>query len=179
LCAAPEQSAAQNARLHEKIELCKTCHGADGNSTIEKTPSLAGQPEFFLLNQLVLIREGVRPVREMAEAARDLTDDDIQALAAYYSRLPAKPAGPKPDPALAAKAKPLAEKLLCGSCHGKGLEGIDQIPRLAKQRVDYLIYAMRAYKTDARPGADTTMAAAIASASDSDLIALAHYAASF
>ncbi len=167
-----------SAKLRERIEVCKTCHGADGNSQMEKIPSLAGQPEYFLLNQLVLMREGVRPVKEMAEFVKDLTDEDIQSLSAYFSKLVPILTGPKPDPALVAKGKPVAEKLLCVSCHGKKLEGVEQIPRLSGQRIDYMIAAMRAYRMDKRPGADTTMSAAIASASDGDLVALAHYAAS-
>ena len=166
-----------SGKLQARVEVCKTCHGPDANSSQQRIPSLAGQPEFFLLNQLVLMREGVRPVKEMADFVKDLTDEDIQTLAGYFSKLEPALTGGKPDPALVAKARPLAEKLVCISCHGKKLEGVEQIPRLAKQRIDYLVYAMRAYKTDKRPGADTTMAAAIASASDADLIALAHWAA--
>ena len=57
---------AQNAALAEKIQLCSACHGEDGNSKLEKIPSLAGQPAFFILNQLFLMREGVRKVEAMA-----------------------------------------------------------------------------------------------------------------
>ena len=51
---------AQVTTLAQRIELCGSCHGRDGNSSVEKIPSLAGQPEFFILNQLFLMREGVR-----------------------------------------------------------------------------------------------------------------------
>ena len=46
--------------LQERLQLCGTCHGEDGNSKMEKTPSLAGQPELFLTNQLILFRERLR-----------------------------------------------------------------------------------------------------------------------
>ena len=52
------------------------------------------------------------------------------------------------------------------------------MPRLAKQRIDYLIVTMKAYRDNPRPGADTAMSAAIAGVPDADLTALAHYAAS-
>ena len=42
----------QSISLAERIKLCSACHGEDGNSRIEKIPSLAGQPDFFVLNQL-------------------------------------------------------------------------------------------------------------------------------
>jgi cytochrome c553 len=35
---------AQTMSLPERIQLCGTCHGEDGNSRMEKIPSLAGQP---------------------------------------------------------------------------------------------------------------------------------------
>lgn len=65
----------------ERIAQCKSCHGETGNSTMDATPSLAGQPEFFLLNQLVLLREGVRKTKQMVPFVKDLKDKDIQALA--------------------------------------------------------------------------------------------------
>jgi len=58
------------------------------------------------------------------------------------------------------------------------LAGQEQMPRLAKQRIDYLIVTMKAYRDNPRPGADTAMSAAIAGVPDADLTALAHYAAS-
>src|SRR2546428_707277 len=46
----------------ERAKLCAACHGEDGNSRTANIPSLAGQPEFFIINQLFLMREGVRKV---------------------------------------------------------------------------------------------------------------------
>jgi len=78
LCFGP--ALAQNAALAEKIQLCGACHGEDGNSKMEKFPSLAGQPAFFILNQLFLMREGVRKVEAMAPIVKDLKDEDLDAL---------------------------------------------------------------------------------------------------
>ena len=72
--ASPAQSAAASA---EKLALCGACHGEDGNSKIEKIPSLAGQPAFFILNQLFLMREGVRKVDAMAPIVKDLKDKSL------------------------------------------------------------------------------------------------------
>ena len=41
----------QVATLAERIELCGSCHGQDGNSKLEKVPSIAGQPRLFVVNQ--------------------------------------------------------------------------------------------------------------------------------
>jgi cytochrome c553 len=52
------------------------------------------------------------------------------------------------------------------------------MPRLAKQRIDYLTYAMKAFRDDTRSGADTLMSNVVIGLSDADLAALAHWAAS-
>jgi cytochrome c553 len=52
------------------------------------------------------------------------------------------------------------------------------MPRLAGQRVDYLAYALKAYRDNTRKGADTLMSAAVFGVSDDDLRALAHFVSS-
>jgi cytochrome c553 len=170
--------ASQAATLQERVALCAGCHGEDGNSKIDKIPSLAGQPAFFILNSLFLMREGVRKVDAMASFVKDLTDEELDGLSRHYAALPAKPSGEKIDTALAQKGSAVATQRGCGSCHLPGLEGQQQMPRLAKQRIDYLIPTLKAYRDAPRPGADTAMSAAIAGASDDDIAALANFAAS-
>jgi cytochrome c553 len=170
-------AAAQSMSVEERITLCGTCHGEDGNSRLERIPSLAGQPEFFVTNQLILMREGVRKVEVMAPFVKDLTDDVIVALAKHYAGLAAKPSDEPIDQAKVKRGALLADALRCTSCHKPDLSGQDQMPRLAKQRIDYMTDAMKAYRDDKRTGADTTMTAVVLGVSDPDLEALAHYAA--
>jgi len=160
------------------IELCSTCHGEDGNSRMEKTPSLAGQPAFFVLNQLFLMREGVRRIEAMEPFVKELKDEDLQALSEHFAKLPAKPSGETVDPARVRRGEAVAAARRCGSCHLPSLAGQEQMPRLARQRIDYLVPTLKSYRDSPRPGADTAMSAAIAGASDDDIAALAHYAAS-
>src|SRR5262245_43427808 len=169
---------AQSMPLAERIQLCGACHGEDGNSRMANTPSLAGQPEFFLLNQLVLMREGVRRVEVMTPFVKDLKDDEINALPSHYARLAPKASDEPVDQALVARGAEVAAARRCGSCHLPNLAGQEQMPRVAKQRIDYLIVTMKSYRDNPRPGADTAMSAAVAGLSDADLTALAHYAAS-
>lgn len=176
--AASAPATAQPTDLGKRIETCVACHGADGNSRLERVPSLAGQPEFFILNQLFLMREGVRPIEQMAGVVKDLKDEDLQALASHFAKLPPKASEERVDPELARKGAALAERMRCGSCHLPTLAGQEQMPRLAKQRIDYMIEAMKAYRDNTRSGADTAMTAVIVGVSDADLTALAHYAAS-
>jgi cytochrome c553 len=174
---APASLAAETS-LQERIEQCAGCHGEDGNSRMENIPSLAGQPEFFVLNQLFLMREGVRKIEAMMPFVKDLKDDDLAALAKHFAGLTPKPSGEKVDPALARRGGELVARLRCGSCHQPDLAGQQQMPRVAKQRVDYLIYSLKAYRDDQRTGADTLMSNVVAGLPDSDIAALAHYAAS-
>jgi cytochrome c553 len=178
LCAAGTGASAQAMSLAERIEQCGTCHGENGASTLENVLSLAGQPEFFIINQLFIMREGVRKVEPMAPFVKDLKDDDLQALAAHYAKLTPKSSSEQIDPAKVERGAALPAKLRCASCHLPTLAGYEQMPRLAKQRVDYMIMAMKALRDDKRAGADTLMAAAIRGVSDEDFEALAHYAAS-
>lgn len=172
-----DQAGAQGLTLPERIAQCGTCHGEDGNSKLENIPSLAGQPAFFTLNQLILMREGVRKVEAMAPFVKDLTDADIQALADHFEKLPPKPSEETVDPALAERGARIAAQRRCESCHLPTLAGQQQMPRLAKQRIDYMVHAMKQYLTDSRTGADTAMTAAIFGLRDDDLAALAHWAA--
>ncbi|HWV51609.1 c-type cytochrome, partial [Pseudorhodoplanes sp.] len=92
-------------------------------------------------------------------------------------KLTPKPSGETIDPALAERGAKISAQRRCESCHLPSLAGQQQMPRLAKQRIDYMIYAMKQYLTDQRTGADTAMTASIFGLRDDDLAALAHYAA--
>jgi cytochrome c553 len=162
----------------ERIKLCGACHGEDGNSLLPNTPSLAGQPEFYLTNQLFLFREGVRKVAGMSELLKGLKDDDLVALASHFAKLEPKASEEAIDPALVKRGAALVEPMRCASCHLPSLAGQDQMPRLAKQRVDYLIHSLKEFRDNKRSGADTLMSNVVIGVSDDDLAALAHYASS-
>ena len=169
---------AQSVPLAERIKLCGACHGEDGNSRMENIPSLAGQPEFFIVNQLFLMREGVRRIEAMASFVKDLKDDELDALAKHFAKLPLKRSDEPIDPALVKRGAELSASLRCGSCHLPTLAGQQQMPRLAGQRIDYTIYTLKAFRDNKRSGADTAMTATVFGVSDADIAALAHYAAS-
>jgi len=169
---------AQGGQLSERIQTCTACHGEDGNSRMENIPSIAGQPAFFIVNQLILMRERVRPVEAMEPFVKDLKHDEATALASHFAKLPAKPSDEKIDPALARRGEEVAAARRCGSCHLPTLAGQEQIPRIGKQRVDYLVKSLKEFRDGTRLGADTNMSVPVVGLSDADLAALAHYAAS-
>ena len=92
------QSPAGGPPLEERLRVCAQCHGADGNSTQEGIPSLAGQPETFIVTQLILFREGLRSSEQMAPQAQGLDDDTVLALAAHFAALPARANDGPADP---------------------------------------------------------------------------------
>jgi cytochrome c553 len=172
------QTLGQGVPLAERIMQCAGCHGADGNSPLPKIPSLAGQPAFFVLNQLFLMREGVRKVEAMAPFVKDLKDEDLDMLSMYFTKLPPKSSDEPIDASLVKRGTEIAAQKKCVSCHKPNLAGDQQVPRIAKQRIDYLIQALTEFRGSGRPGADTLMSGAVTGLSDADLVALAHYAAS-
>jgi len=173
-------SCAFGASLEERIAVCLACHGAGGVSRVPETPSLAGKPQFFTVAQLFLLRHGRRNSAAMTAAAKGLTNDDLRGLSDYIAKLPTpEPPPESADPARAARGRALANQHHCTVCHNPDFSGREQMPRLANQREDYLLKAMREYKSGARIGYAGAMAVELRELSDADLDALAHYLAHF
>jgi len=68
-------------------QLCSTCHGVDGVAQIPNAPNLAGQPEIYLLESLDAYRTGKRQHEMMTVVAKDLSDQDVADLAAWYASI--------------------------------------------------------------------------------------------
>jgi cytochrome c553 len=164
--------------LQERLQLCSTCHGEKGISKMEKTPSLAGQPELFLTNQLILMREKLRKSKIMAPFVKGLKDDEIIALSAHFSKFAPEPTDEPVDTALAARGAEMVQKMFCGQCHLPDFSGREQMPRLTGQRLDYLIVSLTAYRDGSRSGIDSSMNGVMVGLSDADIRALANYLAS-
>jgi hypothetical protein len=77
------------------------CHGQDGVSTSGGTPNLAGQKAPYLQAQLGAFKSKDRKNDLMAAIAGQLSDDDIKALAEYWSSLPGAGASGSAPPAAA------------------------------------------------------------------------------
>jgi len=154
---------------------CAACHGADGNSTIAGTPSIAGQPRIFLENYLVMTREGIRGSPVMQTLFKGVPDKDLVALAVHFSKLKPKSSEEKADPKLFARGKDIASKNRCASCHEKTFSGREQMPRLAGQREEFLAEVMLQYRQNRRSGGDSMMNAALHGIPEADFKALAHY----
>jgi cytochrome c553 len=75
-------------RGKQKAAPCAACHGADGNKTLDATyPRLAGQYADYLEHTLKDYRSGARKNAIMQGFAKNLSDEDIADLAAYFQSL--------------------------------------------------------------------------------------------
>ena len=64
---------------------CAACHGTNGNS-VDTTPTLAGLDKGYFTTQMFAFKKGERSSTVMHHHAKGLTDDEITALAQYFSQ---------------------------------------------------------------------------------------------
>ena len=129
-------------------EGCAGCHGPNGNSVTEGTPSLAGQQPLYFIAATQAYLHGSREMSGMEQTLRGLSNTDIQKLALYF-------ASQKPLPRdEAAFGDPVAGEPLsasCGGCHGaNGVSHDAATPSLAGQDPQYLVNATSAYRGHVR-----------------------------
>ena len=118
---------------------CQHCHGLNGEASSAIYPRLSGQNEIYIAKQLHDFRSKKRKEATMNEMAADLTDDEITALAAYFSSQPTIVHRVR-DKQLAAVGEYIFQKgnqysgvADCASCHGENGEGNELRPRLSGQ----------------------------------------------
>jgi cytochrome c553 len=74
----------------QKALQCQACHGLDGLAKIPGAPHLAGQVQEYLVAAMRDYRSGARKNEMMTVVMRQLTDEDMEDLAAYYASLEPK-----------------------------------------------------------------------------------------
>jgi cytochrome c553 len=132
--------------LDARLPTCFACHGETGTSQLPETPSLGAQPAFYVTVQLLMFRDRLRVTEPMNEMAKGLTDAELQKAADIISKLPPpQPVADNPDPARMDKARALSQQHRCNFCHQANYAGQENVPRLAGQREDYLLKALRGY----------------------------------
>ena len=120
--AAPMQGRAADVEVgRRKAEVCAPCHGENGNSTIPTTPSLAGQQPLYLYYQLIQFREERRKDPQMSPFAANLSDADMQDIAAYFAaQKPVASQSGEADAQKVAAGKSASEVHHCTSCTRRG-----------------------------------------------------------
>ncbi len=131
---------------------CTMCHGAQGMS-VSNAPNLAGQYPEVIIKQLHDYRDGKRASSIMQALARNLTDKNVDDLAAYYAYLPKARNAPttyaEALPPLVRVGAPLRNVAPCISCHGSvdqklGAPWLEGMPR------DYLVVQLTNFRSGVR-----------------------------
>jgi len=161
--------AADKTAGEQKAATCIACHGPNGKSSNAQWPNLAAQQSSYIVNQLNAFKTGTRNNPMMQSMAANLSDDDINNLAAYYSSQPPVSAGGDPNLVKAGQTK----ASMCLGCHGSSAEGNGQFPRLAGQHPDYLAKQLSNFKEGVRKSGH--MQAIAGTLSEDDMKALAAY----
>ena len=185
-------AAAQNAARGQRIagQVCAACHAADGNSVAPTNPKIAGQFAEYLKKQLgdFKAQQDKKPARDnpiMTPMASNLSDEDIQSVAAYYASQKLRPASAA-DKDLAALGQKIwrggiaaSNVPACGGCHGPAGAGIPvQYPRLAGQFAEYVAAQLKGFKDGARSNdPNGVMRGVAARMTDREIQAVAQYAA--
>jgi cytochrome c553 len=76
----------------QRLQACANCHGPAGSGQHGLNPYLAGLDRRYLEAALTEWKSGSRktdPSQQMTQIAKNLSEADIQALAAYFARQPA------------------------------------------------------------------------------------------
>jgi cytochrome c553 len=139
---------------------CFTCHGLDGaGDSAGAFPRLTGQVAFYLYKQLVDYASGARPNDIMTPIARQMTGDQMEDVAYYYSVVEA-PYFPPPElaPEVIARGRAIYEDGLpeaglqaCVFCHGRDAGGIPPLsPYLAGQYAPYTELQLLLWKRGVR-----------------------------
>ena len=170
------------------MQQCNGCHGDNGVSQWSDVPTIAGIPEFVTVDALYVYQDEARPCAEseyrqgdtsraattMCAIAAELSEDDIDAIAAAYAALPFVKATQEFDAAKAAAGQAVHERD-CERCHSEaGTNPEDEASLLGGQQMGYLRGMLAAYRDGLReqPGKMQEKTDAL---SADDIEALVHY----
>ena len=167
-----------NAAAAAKSDSCAHCHGTDGNSTSSAYPSLAGQTRDYLYRQMKDFKEGRRKNAMMSPSIGVLSDQDMQDLAEYFSAQSIVRIKFDADPAKVEQGRKIAQEAQCVACHQAGFKGLNEFPRLSRQKYPYIVKQLKDYRDGLRTNDNGVMAPTAKNLSDEQIEALAHYLAS-
>jgi cytochrome c553 len=140
-----------------KAATCTACHGLNGNSVNPEWPVIAGQNAAYSRDQIARIRDGKRVAPLMQPMVKDLTDQDIADIAAFFATQ--TPSGHEADPSYWKAGRKLYRQgdaargiPACATCHGpvgRGNPGAGY-PALQAQYAVYTVKQLDGYATDTR-----------------------------
>ena len=141
---------------------CIACHGTDGAGQVAAgNPRLAGLDAAYLQKQLDDFASAARSNPVMQPTASALSEDERQAMATYYSKLPlptalatpttSMPAADSIGAVLAARGDWNRGVPGCVQCHGPAGSGVGaHFPPLAGQPASYIEAQLKAWQQGTR-----------------------------
>jgi len=128
---------------------CNNCHGVDGVSVGATMPSIGGQSEGYLAMVMLQWKNGERYSATMGRLLKGYSDEQILALAKYFSRKTWKAAEQRAPDHVILNGRLVSDR--CTTCHGeKGGQPADTVtPRLNGQWAAYLEMELNKYREDA------------------------------
>ncbi len=156
-----------------KSDSCAHCHGTDGNSTSSAYPSLAGQTREYLYRQIKAFKEGQRKNSMMSPAVLVLSDQDMQDLAQYFSEQTLVRSTAKTDSAIIEQGKKIASDAQCAACHQPNFKGLNEFPRVSRQKYPYIVKQLKDFRDGAR--VSDVMGPTVKNLTDEQIEALAQY----
>ncbi len=151
---------------------CLGCHGIDGYRNAYpdySVPALQGQHPDYIVSALTAYKSGERSHTTMHAQASELSAQDMADIAVFF-------AGEvlKASETSASTHKPPAAAAVCVACHGAdGIGVIPQYPSIAGQHPDYIVQALREYKSGGRK--NPIMAGMAAQVKEDDMQVIADY----
>ncbi|MCX7266565.1 MAG: c-type cytochrome [Limnohabitans sp.] len=173
---------ADEARAKKIVSgVCFVCHGAQGESSSEVFPRLAGQHAEYIAKQLDNFKSGKRKSTAMADMVAKLTPDEMRALGRYFENQSA-PSEPAKDADLAAVGRYIfhvGNKFsgvpACASCHGAQAKGSVTLPRLAGQYAGYTEAQLKLFNDRERTNDNAVMHAIVSKMTALEMAAVAEY----
>ena len=161
--------------------VCFVCHGAEGESSSEVFPRLAGQHWEYTAKQLENFKSGKRKSTAMADMVAKLTPDEMVALGKFFEKKTVDIEPPK-DAGLAAVGKYIYHNgnkysglAACASCHGAEAKGTTALPRLAGQYAVYTETQLKQFNQRERTNDNAVMHAIASKMSPLEMAAVAEY----
>ena len=161
--------------------VCFVCHGAEGESSSEVFPRLAGQHWEYIAKQLDNFKSGKRKSTAMADMVAKLTPDEMEALGKFFEKQKVEAEVAK-DKGLAAVGQYIYHQgnkfsglAACASCHGPEAKGTSSLPRLAGQFANYTETQLKQFNQRERTNDNAVMHAIASKMTPLEMAAVAEY----
>lgn len=148
--AASSGAIAAGASAEMLSDTCFGCHGTDGRSNGPAIPTIAGLSNDYLVETMTGYASGDIPSTIMGRIAKGYSEEEIEAIAKYFSGKEFASATQDFDADLAKKGQKIHKKR-CEKCHSEGgTLADDDAGRLGGQWSPYVRWTLEDFTSGAR-----------------------------